>query len=88
MPGLKAKWEQLRLMLQLFKQPKRRGLVNFRNAVTSYFNWAKSNLPGWCSLCETVSGAIADVQNKYHTLALIVIVDQTVSGSQQVVKLK
>ncbi len=76
LPEFKSKvLEQLRLMLQLFKQP---GSTGTRQQLQECCHHLlqlgeQFNLPGWCSLCETVSGAIADVQNKYQTLALIVI---------------
>jgi len=86
MPEFKSKvLEQLRLMLQLFKQPETTGTrQQLQECCHQLLQLGKqSNLPGWCSLCETVSGAIADVQNKYHTLALIVI--KSIKQSQELV---
>jgi chemosensory pili system protein ChpA (sensor histidine kinase/response regulator) len=76
LPEFKSKvLEQLRLMLQLFKQLETTGTrQQLQECCYQLLQLGKQfNLPGWCTLCETVSGAISDGQNKYRTLAPIVI---------------
>ncbi len=67
--------QQLREMLEYFKQsetPKNR--QQLQECCHELLLLGKEfDLPGWCTLCETASGAIADVKNTYHTLAPIVI---------------
>ena len=67
--------QQLREMLENFKQPEtpttRQQLQECCNQLLLVGK--EFDLPGWCTLCETASGAIADVKNTYHTLAPIVI---------------
>ena len=67
--------QQLREMLEYFKQsetPKTR--QQLQECCHQLLLLGKEfDLPGWCTLCETASGAIADVKNTYYTLAPIII---------------
>lgn len=67
--------QQLREMLQLFKQPEtpqsRQKLHECCQKLVLLGE--QFNLQSWCTLCETTSGAIANFKNTYRTLAPIVI---------------
>lgn len=67
--------QQLREMLQLFKQPEtpenRQQLQKCCHQLVQLGE--QCNLPAWSSLCKTASGAIANLHNPYRTLAPIVI---------------
>ena len=67
--------QQLREMLQLFKQPEtpqsRQQLQEYCHQLSRIGK--QFNLSGWCNLCETASGAIANLENTYIILAPIVI---------------
>lgn len=67
--------QQLRDMLQLFKQqetPQTR--QRLQECCHQLLGMGKQfNLPGWCNLCETASGAVANGKNTYRTLAPVVI---------------
>ncbi len=67
--------QQLRDMLQLFKQaetPQNR--QQLQECCYQLLGLGKEfNLQGWCNLCETASGAIANAENTYRTLAPVVI---------------
>lgn len=69
--------QKLREMLQLFKQletqQNRQQLQECCNQLARVGE--QFNLEGWQRLCETISGAIANAENKYHSLAPIVIKD-------------
>jgi len=69
-------------MLQLFKQPETTGTRQLQECCHQLLGKNLTCLVG-VALSETVSGAIADVQNKYHTLALIVI--KSIKQSQELV---
>ncbi len=75
----------LREMLQLFKQPEtresRQELQKYSQQLVQLGEQFK--LPSWCALCQTASGAIANVDNPYRTLAPIVI--KEIKQSQELV---
>jgi chemosensory pili system protein ChpA (sensor histidine kinase/response regulator) len=66
--------QQLRQMLQLFKQPETpQSRQQLQECCQQLVRLGEQfNLRGWCTLCETTSGAIAK-NNTYRTLAPIVI---------------
>lgn len=67
--------QTLREMLQLFKQSEtresRQQLQKCSQQLVQLGEQLK--LPRWCALCQTASGAIANADNAYRTLAPIVI---------------
>lgn len=67
--------QQLREMLQLFKQPETpRSRQQLHECCQKLvFLGEQFKLQGWCTLCETTSRAIANLNNTYRTLAPIVI---------------
>lgn len=77
--------QTLREMLQLFKQPEtresRQELQKYSQQLVQLGEQFK--LPSWCALCQTASGAIANVDNPYRTLAPIVI--KEIKQSQELV---
>lgn len=67
--------QQLRDMLQLFKQAETpQSRQQLQECCYQLLGLGKEfNLQGWCNLCETASGAIANAENTYRTLAPVVI---------------
>ncbi|MBV8883602.1 MAG: Hpt domain-containing protein [Chroococcidiopsidaceae cyanobacterium CP_BM_RX_35] len=67
--------QQLRQMLQLFKQTETlENRQQLQACVQKLVRLGeKLNLPSWCALCQTVSGAITNRENAYRTLAPTVI---------------
>jgi len=67
--------QQLRHILQLFKQPEtpqtRQELEACCNQLVQLGE--QFNLPSWCTLCKTALSAIANEDNTYRTLAPIII---------------
>ncbi len=77
--------QKLRQMLQLFKQPEtpqsRQQLQECSQQLVQLGEQFK--LSNWCTLCQTASEAIANVENTYRTLAPIVI--KEIKQSQELV---
>ena len=67
--------QQLREMLQLFKQPETpQSRQQLQECCHQLIRLGEQfNLSGWCNLSETASGAIANLENTYIILAPIVI---------------
>ncbi|WP_009634517.1 hybrid sensor histidine kinase/response regulator [Synechocystis sp. PCC 7509] len=66
---------QLRQMLELFKQPQSPAVSQQLQQYCQQLIelGEKFGLPNWMELCQTASGAIANPQNTYRTLAPLVI---------------
>lgn len=77
--------QTLREMLQLFKQPEtRESRQELQKCSQQLIQLGEQfKLPSWCALCQTASGAIANADNPYRTLAPIVI--KEIKQSQELV---
>ena len=77
--------QKLREMLQLFKQPEtpqnRQQLQEYSEQLAQLGEQFK--LPSWYTLCRTASGAIANGENAYRTLAPVII--KEIKQSQELV---